>query len=139
MGRVTQEAVSAASPPAVEQPNLALGILRACRSRQWVKNVLVFAAPGAAGCSTSAGAIRDTAVAFVAFCLVASGTYLLNDVRDIEEDRRHPTQAAPADRCRCRPRWLVAVGRPPADRRGRSRSSFLTGTWLPVVIAAMSR
>ena len=33
-----------------------------------------------------------TALAFVSFCLVASGTYCLNDARDAEADRAHPTK-----------------------------------------------
>ena len=131
---MTQEALSTASPPAAERPSLVLGILRACRPRQWVKNVLVVAAPGAAGVLTSTGAIRDTAIAFVAFCLAASGTYLLNDARDVEEDRLHP-------RKRFRP---IAAGIVPVALAvgvgllliaAAIAMSFLTDTWLPVVVA----
>jgi len=67
-------------------------LLRAVRPRQWVKNVLVLAAPLAAGLITDRGVLLHTAVAFVAFCSVASAVYLLNDVRDVAEDRRHPTK-----------------------------------------------
>ncbi|MFC7386900.1 decaprenyl-phosphate phosphoribosyltransferase [Sphaerisporangium rhizosphaerae] len=66
------------------------GFARACRPRQWLKNVLVFAAPAAAGVLTTPAGLRDTLIAFVAFCLAASGTYLLNDAADAEADRRHP-------------------------------------------------
>jgi decaprenyl-phosphate phosphoribosyltransferase len=66
------------------------GFVRACRPRQWLKNVLVFAAPAAAGVLTTPGGLFRTLVAFVAFCLAASGTYLLNDAADAEADRRHP-------------------------------------------------
>nr|WP_248963564.1 decaprenyl-phosphate phosphoribosyltransferase [Sphaerisporangium perillae] len=66
------------------------GFVRACRPRQWLKNVLVFAAPAAAGVLTTPAGLRDTLVAFAAFCLAASGTYLLNDAADAEADRRHP-------------------------------------------------
>jgi decaprenyl-phosphate phosphoribosyltransferase len=38
--------------------------------------------------------LADTLVAFVCFCLAASGTYYLNDARDAEADRRHPTKRA---------------------------------------------
>jgi decaprenyl-phosphate phosphoribosyltransferase len=34
----------------------------------------------------------DTFIAFVCFCLAASGTYYLNDARDAEADRHHPTK-----------------------------------------------
>src|SRR5215203_399739 len=64
--------------------------LRAMRPRQWVKNVLVAAAPLAAGRLFESQVLVDVALAFVAFCLVSATVYLLNDVRDVEEDRLHP-------------------------------------------------
>lgn len=67
-------------------------LVRQARPRQWVKNVLVFAAPGAAGVLDDAGALWSTVIAFVAFCLVSSGTYYWNDLLDIEADRLHPTK-----------------------------------------------
>lgn len=60
------------------------------RPRQWVKNLLVIAAAGAAGAFGHDHVTLRILVAFVAFCLLASGAYALNDVRDVEEDRRHP-------------------------------------------------
>jgi decaprenyl-phosphate phosphoribosyltransferase len=60
------------------------------RPRQWVKNVLVLVAPAAAGVVTHGTVLAHCAVAFVAFCLTASGVYLLNDVRDVHADRSHP-------------------------------------------------
>jgi len=62
----------------------------ALRPHQWFKNVLVAAAPLAAGVLTEADTLADTCVAFVSFCLVASAIYLVNDVQDIESDRLHP-------------------------------------------------
>jgi decaprenyl-phosphate phosphoribosyltransferase len=55
-----------------------------------VKNVLVFAAPGAAGVLTHGHALVDALAAFGLFCLVASGVYYLNDVADVDSDRQHP-------------------------------------------------
>ncbi|MGZ8765185.1 MAG: decaprenyl-phosphate phosphoribosyltransferase, partial [Acidimicrobiia bacterium] len=66
------------------------GFVREARPRQWAKNVLVAAAPGAAGVLTHRDALIDTMIAFVAFCLAASGTYFLNDALDAEADRLHP-------------------------------------------------
>jgi decaprenyl-phosphate phosphoribosyltransferase len=60
------------------------------RPRQWLKNVLVFGAPAAAGVLTHASAFGRAAEAFAAFCLAASGTYCVNDVLDREKDRLHP-------------------------------------------------
>jgi decaprenyl-phosphate phosphoribosyltransferase len=67
-------------------------LLRACRPRQWAKNLLVVIAPGAAGVLTRTAVLADVIVAFVAFCLLSSATYLVNDVRDREQDRRHPSK-----------------------------------------------
>ncbi len=68
------------------------GLLRAARPKQWAKNLLVFAAPAAAGVIDEAAPLADATIAFAAFCLAASGTYLLNDVADRESDARHPTK-----------------------------------------------
>ncbi len=72
--------------------SLPVGLVRTMRPHQWLKNVLVFAAPAAAGELGDAGVLVDTLIAFVAFCLAASGTYLLNDALDVDADRRHPTK-----------------------------------------------
>jgi len=82
---------SDASSPA-GAPSLAGSLLRTARPKQWAKNVLVFAAPGAAGVLTEADELGRTLAAFVAFCLAASGTYFLNDALDADADRRHPTK-----------------------------------------------
>ena len=65
-------------------------VLRACRPRQWLKNVVVVLAPAAAGALALRGADAQVLGALVAFCMLASATYLVNDVRDRESDRRHP-------------------------------------------------
>ena len=101
--RPGEPAVGAPAPHALESrngdsPALAMpprmaalrGILRTARPRQWTKNVLVVAAPGAAGVLAEPPVLVSVALAFVAFCLTSSGTYFLNDVRDVESDRRHP-------------------------------------------------
>lgn len=81
-------------PPVVERDRwkytLLGGLLRASRPRQWIKNVLVFAAPGAAGLALTADNLVPVLGAFAAWCLVSSGTYLVNDAMDAEADRLHP-------------------------------------------------
>jgi decaprenyl-phosphate phosphoribosyltransferase len=67
-------------------------LVRLARPKQWLKNVLVVAAPGAAGVITEGEPAFRTAVAFVCFCLAASATYFVNDAIDVEADRRHPTK-----------------------------------------------
>ncbi|MBX6355526.1 MAG: decaprenyl-phosphate phosphoribosyltransferase, partial [Micromonosporaceae bacterium] len=71
---------------------LVIGLIRATRPRQWVKNVLVVAVPLAAGEILRADVAGATAIAFAAFTLTSAGIYLINDARDVEEDRHHPTK-----------------------------------------------
>ncbi len=68
----------------------ATAVVRSMRPRQWPKNLLVLAAPLAAGVAWTAGTVLDVAGTFVAFTLAAAAIYLLNDVVDAEDDRRHP-------------------------------------------------
>ena len=65
-------------------------LLRACRPRQWSKNLLVLAAPAAAGVIDTPLVAAQVAAAFLALCMISSATYLVNDVRDREQDRLHP-------------------------------------------------
>ena len=65
-------------------------LVKEARPHQWVKNLLVFAAPGALGVLNEWEPLWKSALVFVGFCLVASGTYYWNDINDVEQDRRHP-------------------------------------------------
>jgi decaprenyl-phosphate phosphoribosyltransferase len=85
-----------AAPVTGAPDNLFSGIIKAIRPRQWVKNLLVLLAPLAA----LGGDVRydygqvliKVGIAFVVFCLAASCVYLVNDARDVEADRAHPTK-----------------------------------------------
>jgi decaprenyl-phosphate phosphoribosyltransferase len=96
--------------------------VKEARPKQWVKNVLVIAAPGAAGVLGERTALVHTAIAFVCFCLAASGTYYFNDALDVEADRRHPTK-------RFRP---IAAGVIPVN------TAIAVGTGLVVASIALS-
>ena len=73
-----------------------LALLRALRPHQWVKNGFVLAAVVFAKAQEGAAltledsAVRSSLFALAAFCLGASAIYLINDVLDVENDRRHP-------------------------------------------------
>ncbi|QIY72985.1 decaprenyl-phosphate phosphoribosyltransferase [Streptomyces sp. RLB1-33] len=71
---------------------LARGLLRTTRPRQWVKNLLVVAAPAAAGQLFSRHAVVQLALVFVLFTACAAAVYLINDARDAEADRAHPVK-----------------------------------------------
>lgn len=117
------------------RPSFILGVLRLLRPRQWAKNVLVFAAPGAAGVLTEFEELAGAMVAFVAFCLAASGTYCLNDASDVDADRRHARKrqrpvasgVVPVSVARLLGGLLVVAG---------VLVGFATGSWeLPAVTA----
>jgi decaprenyl-phosphate phosphoribosyltransferase len=67
-----------------------MAALVTARPRQWVKNALIIAAPGAAGALGRDDVPGRVAVACIAFCLISAGIYALNDSRDVAEDRLHP-------------------------------------------------
>jgi predicted HD phosphohydrolase len=91
--------------------NLLTGVIKAIRPRQWVKNVIVLAAPLAA----LGGPVRydyaevltKVSVAFVVFCLAASSIYLVNDARDVDADREHPTKRFRPIAAGVVPEWLA--------------------------------
>ena len=106
--QVGQDMGSTAGAP----KNLPAGILKAIRPRQWVKNVLVFAAPVAAlGDDRYVYDYREVLVkvllAFVVFSLAASSVYLINDARDVEADRAHPTKRFRPIAAGVVPPWLA--------------------------------
>lgn len=70
--------------------SLPRALLAEARPKQWVKNLLVFAAPAAAGVLGEPKAFAQAVAAFACFCLAASGTYYLNDAADVDADRLHP-------------------------------------------------
>lgn len=65
-------------------------VIRAMRPHQWLKNVLVVAAPLAAGTLFQLSSVLAVVLAFIVFCAASSGIYLVNDVLDVEADRAHP-------------------------------------------------
>jgi decaprenyl-phosphate phosphoribosyltransferase len=93
--------------------NVVTGVIKAMRPRQWVKNVLVLAAPVAglgSGVRYDYGQMStQVALAFVVFSLSASSVYLVNDVRDVEADREHPTKRYRPIAAGVVPEWLAYV------------------------------
>ncbi|WP_406111179.1 decaprenyl-phosphate phosphoribosyltransferase [Streptomyces sp. NBC_01003] len=79
-------------PRAATMPGLPAGLLKTARPRQWVKNVLVVAAPASAGELFSWHAAAQLVMVFLLFTAAASAVYLINDARDAEADRAHPVK-----------------------------------------------
>src|SRR3569623_3333519 len=81
------------------RPNVVVAVWRGLRPKQWIKNLLVYA-----GLVFSLNErwrlfspemwryLARSSAAFVLFSLISSTIYLLNDVRDVEKDRRHPVK-----------------------------------------------
>lgn len=65
-------------------------LIRALRPLQWTKNGLVFAAVVFGHMVTDRPPLLRSIAAALIFCAVSSGIYLINDVRDVEQDRVHP-------------------------------------------------
>jgi 4-hydroxybenzoate polyprenyltransferase len=68
-------------------------LLRALRPQQWIKNLFVYAPLIFSQNVLNQALVLRATLAFLAFCLISSAVYLLNDLRDIEEDRQHPLKA----------------------------------------------
>ncbi len=66
-------------------------LLKAIRLHQWAKNILLFA-PLLLSHKVTAASVFADVVAFVCFSFFASANYLINDMLDIENDRRHPSK-----------------------------------------------
>jgi decaprenyl-phosphate phosphoribosyltransferase len=100
-------------PAPVKGPprNVVTGLIKAARPRQWVKNGLVLLAPVAALGGDVHYDYRQVAIkvliAFIAFSLAASSIYLVNDARDVEADRQHPTKRFRPIAAGVVPEWLA--------------------------------
>jgi 4-hydroxybenzoate polyprenyltransferase len=91
MESITSErpTVAPADPVAPRRSPLRAAI-KTGRPQEWIKNVFVFAGLLFSGKFNDAGAVLDATITFVAFCGISSAGYYVNDLLDIELDRRHP-------------------------------------------------
>ncbi len=69
---------------------LALDLIAQLRVHHWVKNLLVFVSPLTAHVLFEPGVLGRLGIVFAAFCAASSGTYIVNDLLDLESDRAHP-------------------------------------------------
>jgi 4-hydroxybenzoate polyprenyltransferase len=87
--RASEEATPADASPQPRRGPLK-AVVVALRPQEWVKNLLVYAGLIFSSKFDEVDAIAAATVTFIAFCMVASAGYLVNDVQDVEEDRQHP-------------------------------------------------
>ncbi len=69
-----------------------IALIKAMRPRQWVKNILIFAAVVFDRKIGYPSALLSTIAGAILFSLIASAIYLINDISDVEQDRNHPTK-----------------------------------------------
>ena len=69
-----------------------LGYIRAMRLHQWLKNLLIFVPLLMAHRFTDPTLLGRAVIAFLAFCMCASSVYVLNDLLDLPDDRKHPSK-----------------------------------------------
>lgn len=87
-------------------------LLRAMRPHQWLKNVLIFLPLLFAHRISDTSAIARDLLAFLSFSLCASGIYVVNDLLDLENDRRHRTKRLRPFACGAVPISLGLIAAP---------------------------
>jgi 4-hydroxybenzoate polyprenyltransferase/phosphoserine phosphatase len=96
VGRGTAAAVAAAGTPVLGElrrpADRATAFLRALRVHQWSKNLLIFVPLFVGHGYDDSRKIVATALGFLALCALASATYMVNDIADLQADRFHPTK-----------------------------------------------
>jgi decaprenyl-phosphate phosphoribosyltransferase len=68
-------------------------IINILRPKQWIKNLLVLAVPLSAGKINQIEILLNSVLAIVVFCAISSSIYILNDINDIDFDRKHPLKS----------------------------------------------
>jgi decaprenyl-phosphate phosphoribosyltransferase len=87
-----QAAVAVAAAPAFSPVRWARAAVQTTRPRQWPKNLLVFAAPLAGASLGRNDGFGYALLAMFAFGCASAAVYFVNDVADVERDRRHPVK-----------------------------------------------
>ncbi|BCE00899.1 decaprenyl-phosphate phosphoribosyltransferase [Marinicellulosiphila megalodicopiae] len=70
-----------------------LGLLRLMRPKQWIKNTFVLAPLMFTGLFLDFHSVTQSLIVMILFCCASSATYILNDLHDIEADRKHPKKS----------------------------------------------
>ncbi len=81
-----------ADGPARRRPWVA-DLLLSLRPAQWTKNLILFAGLIFGDRLFDPAAVKASVLGFLVFCVLSGVVYLVNDVRDVAADRRHPTKS----------------------------------------------
>jgi 4-hydroxybenzoate polyprenyltransferase len=93
MGTITSEHPTIPAEPAdpvVPRRSPLRAALKTARPQEWIKNVFVFAGLIFSGKFSDSAAVLEATLAFLAFCGISSAGYYVNDLVDVELDRKHP-------------------------------------------------
>lgn len=91
-------------------------MIKAARPQQWTKNLIIFAPLIFSRSLFDIPMLLTTAAAFLVFCLLSGALYIFNDIRDLEEDKKHPLKSQrPLASGRISPKtawaeWVVLLG-----------------------------
>lgn len=109
------------------------GLVSLLRPKQWIKNGFVLAPLIFSGAFLEVEAVYPAVLATLLFCVAASATYVVNDLYDIERDRRHP------EKSKLRPLATGVVKVPTAFLLLAGLYTLLIGGWfvLPKVVAVI--
>lgn len=69
-----------------------IGLIKTMRPQQWLKNGLVYVPLFFDGKLTDPESIMRTTIAFVLLCMMSGSVYIMNDLKDVDKDRQHPTK-----------------------------------------------
>jgi 4-hydroxybenzoate polyprenyltransferase len=83
---------AAAAEPVVPRRTPLRAAIKTGRPKEWIKNVFVFAGLLFSGKFNHPHDVFEAFLTFVAFCLISSAGYFVNDLIDVELDRKHPTK-----------------------------------------------
>ena len=87
------DSVPSSAEETTHRPGTLAGIVVSLRPKQWIKNLVVFAALIFAQRLTEADLLIRALIAFVLFCAMSGAIYLINDLFDADRDRMHPQKA----------------------------------------------
>ena len=79
-----------AGEPVVPRRSPLRAAIKTGRPKEWIKNVFVFAGLLFSGKFNQSHDVLEAVITFVAFCLISSAGYFVNDLIDVELDRKHP-------------------------------------------------
>ncbi len=80
------------SEPVVPRRSPLRAAIKTGRPKEWIKNFFVFAGLLFSGKFNQPHEVLEAVLTFIAFCLVSSAGYYVNDLLDVELDRKHPTK-----------------------------------------------